>query len=389
YRLNEGGGGWSDQQTWTIAVKVVGTELLTVKGFNYATFVIEERARSSGGMAFVRRKWYEPGSGVVIKSAKTWTGKFKVGGAKTSYLDINDEEVFEIAAVDFPEGTTTHALKGTKAVAVDPSLMAELQKLKQTVQEVKSTSQVAGEASPVAVEGIAFGSYHALVIGIDKYKYLPKLTTAVRDAKAVAQVLADEYNFKVNLLINPTRLNIIDALDEFRESLGGEDNLLIYYAGHGWLDEDADRGYWLPADARSNRRARWVSNATITDTLKTLQAKHVMIVADSCYSGTLTRSANIGLRSGDYFKRMAKKWARVALVSGGLEPVADQGTGGHSPFAKAFIEILQENDTVIDGTQLFGKLRRPVMVSARQTPEYSDVRNSGHDGGDFLFVRKK
>jgi len=208
--------------------------------------------------------------------------------------------------------------------------------------------------------------------------------------KVLAKVLSDKYGFKVTLLTNPARLDIINALDEFREKLGATDNLLIYYAGHGVLDEDADRGYWLPVDATANRRARWVSNATITDTLKTLQAKHVMLIADSCYSGTLTRSAAIGLRSGDYFRRMAKKWARVAMVSGGLEPVADKGGGGHSPFAKALIEALQGNqEKVLDGTQLFNTIRRPVMVSADQTPEYSDVRNAGHDGGDFLFVRKE
>jgi hypothetical protein len=50
---------------------------------------------------------------------------------------------------------------------------------------------------------------------------------------------------------------------------------------------------------------------------------------------------------------------------------------------------LAGNDAVIDGTQLFTKMRRPVMVAADQTPEYSDARNAGHEGGNFLFVRSK
>ncbi len=94
-------------------------------------------------------------------------------------------------------------------------------------------------------------------------------------------------------------------------------------------------------------------------------------------------------RAGDYWKRMASKWARVAITSGGLEPVADKGGGKNSPFAKAFIDALKGNQAIMDGTELFQSLRRPVMVAARQTPEYSDVRDAGHDGGDFLFVRKK
>lgn len=116
-----------------------------------------------------------------------------------------------------------------------------------------------------------------------------------------------------------------------------------------------------------------------------------MVVADSCYSGTLVRSTDVGTRTrtSDYWKMMAAKWARVAITSGGLEPVADKGDGKNSPFAKAFIQALTANPAIMDGTELFQSLRRPVMVAANQTPEYSDVRDAGHDGGDFLFVRKR
>ena len=239
-----------------------------------------------------------------------------------------------------------------------------------------------------AVEGIDFGAYHALIIGNNDYQNLPTLETAVNDAKAVARTLTKDYGFKVKTLINATHADIIDTLDEYRETLTDLDNLLIYYAGHGWLDEDTNRGYWLPVDAKKNRRSRWVSNATITDSLKGLRAKHVMVVADSCYSGTLVRGAGVSLRTSDYWKKMANKRTRVALTSGGLEPVADKGGGGHSPFAKAFIETLKNNDAVMDATQMFSAMRRPVMINTNQTPEYSDVRNAGHDGGDFLFVKK-
>ena len=254
---------------------------------------------------------------------------------------------------------------------------------------VKRQSQPGGEALASAVAGIKFGTYHALVIGIDNYKELPKLKTAVKDAKAVAAALETDYGFKVRTLLDPGRDDIIDAFDDYMEQLTYDDNLLIYYAGHGWLDEATDRGYWLPANAKPGRRSKWLSNSDITDTLKSLAAKHVMVVADSCYSGTLTRSATVDLRDANYLKRMASKMARVAMVSGGLEPVADSGGSGNSPFAKAFLDALRNNPDVIDGTRLFGEIRRPVILNAQQTPEYSDVRNSGHDGGDFLFVRKK
>jgi hypothetical protein len=249
---------------------------------------------------------------------------------------------------------------------------------------------VANTASQtVPISDIEFGDYHALVIGINNYKYINKLGTAVSDAKSVAALLKNQYGFKVRTLIDPDRAGIIDAFDEYRESLSETDNLLIYYAGHGWLDDETSEGYWLSVKARSNRKSQWVSNSTITKSLKALPAKHVMVVADSCFSGTLTRAADISFRDKGYLKRMARKRARVAMVSGGLEPVADDSGSGHSPFANAFMDALKKNPGVIDGTRLFSEVRRPVTLNARQTPEYSDVRDADHDGGDFLFVRKR
>jgi len=76
------------------------------------------------------------------------------------------------------------------------------------------------------------------------------------------------------------------------------------------------------------------------------------------------------------------------LSSGGVEPVLDAGGGRHSVFAKAFLEALEENRDVLDGQGLFARIRRPVVLNSPQTPEYSDIRLAGHDGGDFLFVRR-
>jgi hypothetical protein len=236
---------------------------------------------------------------------------------------------------------------------------------------------------------VKFGNYHALVIGSNNYKYLPKLKTARSDAKAVAKTLKSKYGYKVNTLFNATRIDILDAFDEYREILTKDDNLLIYYAGHGYLDEEDNRGYWMPVDARPNRRSAWLSNADITGTLKALKAKHVMVMADSCYSGTLTRGLSLKKRSPDYVREVAKKKARVVITSGGLEPVADKSGGNHSPFASVFLDVLNSNNGVLDGTKLFNKMRRPVMLKADQTPAYSDVRKAGHEGGDFLFVRRR
>ncbi len=155
----------------------------------------------------------------------------------------------------------------------------------------------------------------------------------------------------------------------------------------------------MPVDADKNTRSRWVSNADITDTLKALKAKHVMVVADSCYAGTLTRSLDgaggvtrglkLTQRPAGYLETLVGRKSRTVLSSGALEPVSDQGGGKHSVFAHAFLKSLRENAGLMDGTQLFGDVRKQVLLNARQTPQYSNIRFAGHDvGGDFVFLRR-
>lgn len=243
----------------------------------------------------------------------------------------------------------------------------------------------------LSYQGINFGRFHAVVIGINRYQHLPHLATAVGDAKEVGSVLQDLYRYKVTYLLDAHRKQIIDALSGFRKELRQTDNLLIYFAGHGILDKEAGRGYWLAADSERDSPANWISTSDVSDVLKAMRAKHVMIVADSCYSGTLTRDIKVetlGAQEPSYLSRLSEKRVRVALTSGGLEPVLDDGGGGHSVFAKAFLTVLKQNAGVLEGTRLFHEMRRAVVTNAAQTPEYADIRFADHEGGDYLFVRR-
>lgn len=176
------------------------------------------------------------------------------------------------------------------AAARDPALRLE-QKIASAHALRAPAATPSGEpaAAADALPAIAFGRYHALVIGNDDYRHLPALRTAVHDARVLAELLRSRYAFAVTLLTNATRAEVVETLDELRERLQVNDNLLIYYAGHGWLDNEADKGFWLPVDAREDRRTQWISNDTVRDALRALKAKHVLVVADSCFSGALMR----------------------------------------------------------------------------------------------------
>ena len=254
---------------------------------------------------------------------------------------------------------------------------------------VAAVASAAG-AQNVRMPEIEFGRYHALIIGNNDYQHLRNLTTAVGDAEAVATLLEDKYGFKVTKLINATRRDIAGAFNRLRQALTEKDNLLVYYAGHGVLDEEANRGYWQPVDARPDDDTDWFSNGRLTGYLNAMTARHVMVVADSCYSGNLTRVATSTVRSGAersaWMERMNDRRSRTALTSGGLEPVLDRGGGGHSVFAKAFLAALEKNPEVLFGEELFDRVKGVVVANADQTPEYSDIRYTGHEKGDFLFV---
>jgi len=245
-------------------------------------------------------------------------------------------------------------------------------------------------ATTATLDLAALGRYHALVIGNNAYRHLERLETAVNDARSVGELLRSQYGFDVRLLTDATRADIVETLDEYRERLGAGDNLLVYYAGHGWLDAEADKGFWLPVDAQPDKRTQWVSNDTVRDALRALKAKHVLVVADSCFSGALTRGATVRTsRGNDYLLRMSRLKARQVLSSGGLEPVADSAGDGHSPFAAALIQTLQSNQGILDATTLFAELRRPVALRSDQVPQFADIRMAGHEGGDFLFARRR
>lgn len=260
----------------------------------------------------------------------------------------------------------------------------------------RATTQAARTApagtDPDSVRGVRFGRYRALVIGNDGYSEFPPLETAGRDAEAVARLLREAYGFEVELLREATRDDVMTALSRQRRELEEADNLLIYYAGHGWNDEDAGEAYWLPIDARPDDQTAWISNSTITQMIRAMRARHVLVVADSCYSGTLTRGVAIRSgRSGDSTRlsRLVGRRSRTALTSGGNEPVADAGSDGHSVFAGALLGALETNRRVIDATELYVDLRRRVMLDSLQTPQYGDIRMAGHEDGEFFFVPRR
>jgi len=246
--------------------------------------------------------------------------------------------------------------------------------------------------------GVKVGKQYAILIGNNQYTAYPALESAINDANQVAGVLKGRYGFQTTVLNNASRFDILSAFNDAREQLKPEDSLLVYFAGHGEVDAASKQGYWVPSDGQSNNQKSLLSNRAISDILNTVAAKHVLVVADSCYSGAMTRASLPTINPGaadsawsDWIRKVSNSRSRTALTSGGLQPVADSGRGQNSYFATAVLGALQANSAVLEGQNLFRGVASSMALAAVessivQVPEYAPIQFAGHEAGEFLFV---
>jgi len=235
--------------------------------------------------------------------------------------------------------------------------------------------------------------YYALIIGNNNYEKLEDLDNAVNDAKDLEKVLKEKYGFKTTLLIDEKSDETENAIIKFTQNRDKNDNILIYYAGHGELIKKQKRGYWLPTDAGSTQDSKWLSNNNIKDLISSSDAKHILLVVDSCFSGSLMRGSaenksveKLTLSAVERFKKLK---TRLVMTSGGNEYVADGiGNSENSVFAEPLIKALRDNNDVIRSIELFQTVQNYVINNADQTPNHSLIHGTGHNGGEFLFFPK-
>jgi hypothetical protein len=252
-----------------------------------------------------------------------------------------------------------------------------------------------------------FGRYYALIIGNQNYDRMESLKTPLHDAARAAQVLKDKYGFTVQVIEDGTGVAILEALNELYGVLTDDDNLLIYYAGHGFRlkTTTTEAGYWLPRNAeRPPNDTLWVPNEQITANIGRLKARRVLVVADSCYAGLLSddpfffvfnnAAQAAPAPSAQLLQYRIGKRARLLIASGGDNPVLDESIDGkNSVFASTFLEILESNQNILTSPALFGLLQGRVRNEAAkshfsQQPVMKAIKGAGHEAGDFFFVPK-
>ena len=153
------------------------------------------------------------------------------------------------------------------------------------------------------------GGKRALLIGINKYKAVPKLQGSLNDIETMKHVLITRWGFpegNIRFLTDEqaTREGMLAALNQFVKNTGPQDTVYIHYSGHGSQVQDLNGDEQddhldetlVPQDGRTGSVPD-ITDDELDAIFAQLPTKNAFIVLDSCHSGTATRSLDIRTRS--------------------------------------------------------------------------------------------
>jgi len=233
------------------------------------------------------------------------------------------------------------------------------------------------------------GMNYLYVIAIDAYEHCPTLYNCLRDAKELIEVLTTQYDFeKANMrtLFNEqaTEGNIFKGFRALAQSVKEEDNVIIYFSGHGEYDKVFDEGYWIPVNGKLGAHEDFIPNSKIKTILGAINSKHTFLIADSCFSGSLFTQ----FKSTAVADRLENDPSRWGLTAGRNEVVSDGKVGDNSPFADSLLYHLKKNKAPLGVATLCNRVVENVVATAEQTPRGEPLKVKGHRGGQFFFHPK-
>ena len=306
------------------------------------------------------------------------------------------------AAADVPECAAGQNPKGGQclarpdaatAAALIPAATAIPSAAVPTASAPKPAAETVAAAPPDATIRAAQGAASpvrrrfAVLVGNNAYAApIPPLETPIADVSQIASVLQTRFGFEIQIVRDAGKTKLIEALNNIAAEARPEDAVLIMYAGHGYLMEDINMGYWIPVDASVKTAKGWISNSDISKLLSAIPARQLILISDSCYSGSLTKEQKVTqgreLKADDILKQRSV----MVFSSGADEPVSDEGKEGHSIFAWNLIKTLKNAGTLTPGAQVWSVVNKDVSKEYPQQPQYGAVVSAGHnEGGDFLF----
>jgi len=253
------------------------------------------------------------------------------------------------------------------------------------------------------------GHHYVVAIGIDHYQNWPVLGTAVSDATGFAKLLTSQFGFEYAAEPlterSATRDNINSLIDDdLRNRLKPEDDLIVFFAGHGTTrndkvgEETQSTGFLVPFEARApGTKEYWSDYLNIEEFLRkvsSLPSEHILVVLDSCHSGMALGSKFTTSRADTRFQAdMLRKVSRKVITSAqGDQLAADNGPlAAHSLFTGLMMQGLMTGKAdsygqgFITSTQLgaFTQHEVGVQEGSKQTPLFGGF---DLDGGGELII---
>jgi hypothetical protein len=188
---------------------------------------------------------------------------------------------------------------------------------------------------------------YALLFATDEYDNWTDLVNPIDDARSVAKLLSEKYGFEVEIVENPNDADVLNKLRDYAErKFKQQDQLLIFFAGHGYFDDTFGEGYVVAKNSLVNDKAKttYISHSRLKTITGNLPSEHVLLVMDVCFGGTFDDeiAGKRGLAedptTSEFLARKLGIRTRKYLTSGGKEYVSDGIPGKHSPFT---LKILQ------------------------------------------------
>ena len=258
----------------------------------------------------------------------------------------------------------------------------------QSFEIEKQTAPIKG-SEIVPVERKEAKNY-ALIIAAQNYDDpgIPSLENPVSDAIKLKLILKNSYNFaedNIYTLYNPVITDFKKEFAEINELLQPEDNLIIFYAGHGIWVEKEKKGYWLLTDAKRNDANTWLSNKLVLEMIAKVPSRHTLLITDACFSGSVFKTRSLGADAPVALREMSEKISRVAITSGNDSEVPDE-----SVFMKYLVKALTENkEKYLTAQKMFiTQIIEAVMTESKTEPRYGSLELAGHVGGDYIFTKK-
>ncbi len=234
------------------------------------------------------------------------------------------------------------------------------------------------------------GKYYALIIGINDYSdpNIVSLDKPIRDAEMFYNAITTRYTFNsenVKILRDARYAEMVEALDFFAKKITPEDNFLIFYAGHGVWETQAENGYWLPSDARRSSKLAWFRNSTLRDYLKEIRSKHTLLISDACFGGSIFKTRAAFNDASTAINMLYEMKSRKAMTSGTFNEVPDE-----SAFLKYLVlRLLDNKEKYLTSAQLFSSFQTAVINNSKSVPQFGVIQDVDDEGGDFIFILRE